>query len=73
MQYYIYILTNKPHGTLYIEVTNNLTRRIFEQKSKLAAGFTKKYGFEKLVYYEVLDTAEAAIRREKNIKKWNRD
>ncbi len=73
MNYYVYILTNKAHGTLYIGVTNNLVRRIWEHKEKLADGFSKKYGLGMLVYYEIHETIEGAILREKQIKKWNRN
>ena len=67
-QYYVYILTNFENVTLYTGVTNNLIRRIYEHKNKLADGFTKKYDLDKLVYYEVFDNIEAAIWREKQIK-----
>ena len=66
--YYIYILTNKKNGTLYIGVTNNLTRRIYEHKNKLVEGFTKKYSLDKLVYYEICQSVESAILREKQLK-----
>lgn len=72
MQYYIYILTNKTHSTLYIGVTNNLQRRLYEHKNKLVDGFTKKYNVYKLVYYEVYQEIELAITREKVLKKWSR-
>ncbi|MFA6989840.1 MAG: GIY-YIG nuclease family protein [Candidatus Gastranaerophilaceae bacterium] len=67
-QYYIYIMTNFENGTLYTGVTDNLIRRIYEHKNKLVDGFTKKYDLNKLVYYEIFDTAEIAILREKQIK-----
>lgn len=70
--YYIYILTNKNNTVLYVGVTNNLTRRIWEHKSKLIAGFTKKYNVDKLVYYEVLDNPTDAIKREKQLKAGSR-
>jgi len=69
--YYVYILTNKSN-TLYIGVTNDLIRRLYEHKNKLAPGFTRKYNINKLVYYEVFDGPETAIRKEKEIKGWNR-
>ena len=71
-QYYVYILASKIGGTLYIGVTNDLIRRVYEHREKLAAGFTKKYGVTKLVYFEVHSEVEAAIMREKQMKKWNR-
>ncbi len=72
-QYFVYILTNKTNNVLYIGVTNNLTRRIYEHKNKLIDGFTKKYNLNKLVYYETTDNAESAIKREKQLKNWHRD
>jgi putative endonuclease len=72
-QYYLYILTNKKNGTLYIGVTNNLERRMFEHKNKLVEGFTKKYNLTKLVYFETYQYVNDAIRREKNMKKWKRE
>ena len=71
-QYYLYILTNKKNGTLYVGVTNNLERRMFEHKHKLVEGFTKKYGLNRLIYFEVFQYVNDAIKREKNIKKWKR-
>lgn len=67
-EYYIYILTNFKNGTLYTGVTNNLIRRIYEHKNKVVEGFTNKNNLNKLVYYEIFDTAENAILREKQIK-----
>lgn len=67
-QYYIYILTNKYNTVLYIGVTNNLERRVYEHKNKLTDGFTKKYNVEKLVYYEIFEDPESAIKREKTMK-----
>ena len=72
MQYYVYILASRIGGTLYIGVTNDLIRRVFEHKSKFVRGFTKKYGVAKLVYYEQYDDIEIVIQREKRLKKWNR-
>ncbi len=71
-QYYIYILSNKKNGTLYIGVTNDLERRVFEHKNKLIKGFTKKYGLNKLVYFESHQFIDDAIKREKQLKNWNR-
>ena len=70
--YYVYILASIRNGTLYIGVTNDLIRRGYEHKNDLIAGFTKKYGVHILVWYEATDSIEAAITREKQIKKWNR-
>ncbi len=70
--YYVYILASKRNGSLYVGVTNNLSRRIFEHKNDLLDGFTKKYRIHLLVYYEVHDEIESAINREKNIKAWKR-
>ncbi len=70
--YCIYILTNKNNTVLYVGVTNNLTRRIWEHKSKLIEGFTKKYNVDKLVYFESFDNPKDAIRREKQLKAGSR-
>ncbi|MBR2034013.1 MAG: GIY-YIG nuclease family protein [Alphaproteobacteria bacterium] len=70
---YVYIITNKPKGTLYIGVTNNLQRRIYEHKNKLVEGFSSRYNLDKLVYFECFDNEEYAIKREKRIKKYNRN
>ena len=72
-QYYVYILTKKTNKVLYIGVTNNLVRRIFEHKNKLVEGFTKKYNLSKLVYYEVTNDIYSALEREKQLKNWHRD
>lgn len=66
--YYVYITTNKGNTVLYTGVTNDLKRRAYEHKAKLANGFTKKYNVDKLVYYEIFDDPENAILREKQIK-----
>ena len=70
--YYVYIMTNKRNGTLYVGVTNNLTRRVYEHKHKLVPGFTSKYGLSILVYYELFNDIRDAIAREKQIKGWLR-
>ena len=62
---YIYILTNKPFGTLYIGVTSDLVKRVAQHKQKLVDGFSKNYGLDRLVYYEIHDSIEVAIHREK--------
>lgn len=69
--YYIYILASKT-GTLYIGVTNNLERRIYEHKHKLIPGFTEKYNINRLMYYQEFDDIEQAIEVEKKIKGWSR-
>jgi putative endonuclease len=71
-QFYVYILASKRNGTLYVGVSSDLIKRVWEHKNKFVEGFTKKYGVDKLVYYEVHNDAEKAILREKQIKKWNR-
>lgn len=65
---YIYILFNRRNGTLYTGVTSDLIKRLYEHKNKLADGFTKKYGVDKLGYYEVFEDIKEAIKREKQIK-----
>ena len=72
-QYYIYILASKFNGTLYIGITNDLQRRIYEHKKGTKKGFTQKYGISKLVYFETFQDVNEAISREKNLKKWKRD
>jgi putative endonuclease len=71
-EYYVYIMTNGVR-TLYIGVTNDLTRRVYEHKHKLIDGFTQKYNITFLVYYETTNNVEAAIAREKQLKGWKRD
>jgi putative endonuclease len=73
MGFWVYILASGRGGTLYVGVTNNLIRRIFEHREGLVPGFTKRYGVKMLVYYERHDTAAGAIQREKNIKHWPRE
>jgi len=68
----VYILASKRNGTLYIGVTRNLQQRVWERKNDLVEGFTKKYGVHRLVYYELHEDMMAVIRREKQMKKWNR-
>jgi putative endonuclease len=73
MTYYVYILASKKHGTLYLGVTNDIVRRVHEHRTKATAGFTKRYGVDKLVWFEIYDDAIGAITREKELKKWRRD
>ena len=68
----VYILASKRNGTLYIKVTSDLIKRIWQHKNDLADGFTKKYGVHMLVYYELAGDMESAIIREKRLKKWKR-
>jgi putative endonuclease len=70
--YAVYILASKRNGTLYTGVTNDLSRRVYEHKEKNIYGFTKRYNVSILVYYEMHEDINEAIRREKQIKKWNR-
>ena len=70
--YYVYILASKRNGTLYIGITNDLKRRVFEHKEELVEGFTKKYRIKNLVYYELTENSYSAIQREKHLKNWNR-
>ena len=71
--YYVYILCNWNNKVLYIGVTNNLERRVYEHKNKLIEGFTSKYNINKLVYFEDASDIKAAIAREKQLKGWNRE
>ncbi len=70
--YYVYILASKKNGTLYLGVTNDIAKRVYEHKNNLVDGFTKKYSVHCLVYFEVCEDVRVAIQREKNIKKWRR-
>jgi putative endonuclease len=72
MKYYVYILASTFNGTLYIGVTNNLVKRIWQHKNELVEGFSKKFNVHLLVYYEEYSDIREAIEREKRIKKWNR-
>jgi putative endonuclease len=71
--WYVYILTNKPYGTLYVGITNDLVRRVWEHKNDFVEGFTAQHRTHDLVWYEVHGEPLEAIRREKLIKKWHRD
>ena len=70
--YYVYILTNWDDSVLYIGVTSNLTKRLYEHRNHLADGFTKRYNVHKLVYYEQTTDVNSAIAREKQLKGWTR-
>lgn len=73
MAYYVYLLASQKHGTLYLGVTNNIVRRAYEHRTKAVDGFTKRYGIDKLVWFEIYDDIASAITREKELKKWRRD
>ena len=70
--YFVYILTNFSNNTLYVGITNNLQRRLYEHKHKLIKGFTEKYNINKLVYYECTSDVLSAISREKQLKGWKK-
>ena len=70
--YWVYILTNHPHGTLYIGVTNSLERRVWQHKTGMQEGFAKRYGLKRLVYFEVFRDVGNAIERETDLKGWLR-
>ena len=70
--YYVYILANKRNGTLYIGITSDLIKRVWEHKNKVIEGFTHKYTIDKLVYFEQYNDPVNAIKREKRLKKYNR-
>ncbi|MBI9071019.1 MAG: GIY-YIG nuclease family protein [Melioribacteraceae bacterium] len=71
--YYVYILTNWNNKVLYVGMTNDLERRLYEHKNKLTDGFTKKYNLNKLIYFEHTNDVNSAIKREKEIKGWRRE
>ncbi|MBR6582960.1 MAG: GIY-YIG nuclease family protein [Treponema sp.] len=71
-KYYVYILTNFTNSVLYIGVTGDLKKRVYEHKNKIFDGFTKKYNVNKLIYFEECSDVLSAIQREKNLKKWKR-
>jgi putative endonuclease len=73
MNYWVYILASDAGGTLYVGVTNDLVRRVYEHREGLAAGFTHKYDVKRLVYFEPHESILTAIQREKNIKHWPRE
>ena len=71
--YWVYILASRRHGTIYIGVTNDLIRRVYQHKNKLIKSFTSQYGVVRLVWFETHDDITAAIEREKELKKWRRE
>ena len=71
-QWYVYMLASKINGTLYVGITNNLARRLDEHRQTSSSSFTSRYHVDLLVYYEVFDSPDEAIWREKNLKSWNR-
>lgn len=71
--YCVYILANKKRGTLYVGVTSNLQKRIWEHRNKLVKGFTEKYDCNRLVYFEQAEDVMSALNREKRLKRWRRD
>jgi putative endonuclease len=70
--YFVYILASRIGGALYIGITNDLVRRVWEHRSGAVEGFTKEYGISRLVYFEQFEEVENAIKREKRLRKWNR-
>jgi putative endonuclease len=73
MMYYVYILASRKHGTLYIGITRDLARRVYEHKNEVTKGFTSRYGVDRLVWFECYDDPTNAITREKELKKWRRE
>ncbi|HML11290.1 MAG TPA: GIY-YIG nuclease family protein [Stellaceae bacterium] len=71
--FYIYMLASRPHGTLYVGMTSDLAKRIWEHKNKVVPGFARRYGVDRLVWFEAHESRNAALRREKQIKEWRRD
>jgi putative endonuclease len=72
MSFFVYILASRRNGTLYIGMTDNLARRVWEHQTEIVPGFTKQYGVKILVWYELHASREAAFQRERQLKKWNR-
>ena len=69
---YVYILAGKRHGTLYVGVTSNLLKRVYQHRNGEVAGFTKRHGVTRLVHFEIVDDMTTAIEREKRLKRWRR-
>ncbi|TMJ06194.1 MAG: GIY-YIG nuclease family protein [Alphaproteobacteria bacterium] len=72
MSFFVYILASQRNGTLYIGMTDNLVRRVWEHREGVVAGFTREHGVKMVVWYEVRETRESALIRERQMKKWNR-
>ena len=72
MSFFVYILANRRNGTLYVGMTDDLVRRVWQHREGIIPGFTSKYGVKMLVWYELHESREAAFSRERQIKKWNR-
>lgn len=72
-RFYVYILANQRRTVLYIGMTSDLPKRVYEHKHKLVKGFTERYNVDRLVYFEVLESAEEAVKRERNMKEWKRE
>jgi putative endonuclease len=71
--FYVYLLASKPYGTIYVGMTSDLARRIWDHKVRAVPGFTARYGVDRLVWFETQESAEAAMLRERQIKEWKRD
>src|SRR5438132_7808219 len=71
--FFVYLLASRRHGTLYLGVTSDLVRRVYEDKTKIMPGFTRRYGVDRLVWFEIYDDPATAISCEKELKKWRRD
>ncbi len=72
MPYFIYIMTDRPKGTMYVGFTSDLRKRVYEQRTEAVDGFTKRYSLKWLVHYEMGDDHDAMLQREKRLKEWNR-
>ncbi|MBI2607953.1 MAG: GIY-YIG nuclease family protein [Candidatus Doudnabacteria bacterium] len=72
MNYFVYILASRPRGVLYIGFSDELVGRTYTHRNELIEGFTKKYHVHRLVYFEIFEDRDAALKREKQLKKWNR-
>jgi len=70
---HVYLIASKPYGTLYVGVTSDLARRVWEHRVRAVRGFTARYGVDRLVWFEAHDSADAAMLRERQIKEWKRD